>query len=155
MRLIGFANQHFAPMGNGRKFSEDQISNEEILVTLQGTIQEVYLTLAVVFIHFNLKMKEIISKQNLQKISINQYSKLNAVFSEISNVENELNIRQKLEKWTNSKAENLKEFLSVLEEEYTLKFNFNPLLEFKSQNGRSNSTKLTFLNLDRIPCFFP
>lgn len=115
--LVDFYNCNFVEKGsqNTAGYSYLQTLDTKSMKDLNETVQEFYLTLAMIFKYFNDRLAEIIALRNNENMSLQQFTQMVKVFEYITNYfQNDLQLNEKLNSWIVSDKESIRKPLQRL-----------------------------------------
>jgi len=151
--LLEFYNDHFVDKNNYNPSSYPylQILDSKAQKDLHETVQEFYLTLAMIFKYFNDRISEVIQLRNIENISLKQFSKLVAVFEYIMEYfQGTLKLEEKLNSWILSDKDSIKKPLLKLVSTLNDKITLSPLQNLMIELERSNIPNYFILKYFRL-----
>lgn len=115
-----------------------QVLDVKAMKNLNETVQEFYLVIENILKNFSNKIMEIIELNNVAHITINQFSKLNTIFHEITSYfDSELQLNKTLNSWIVSDKEGIRKPLMNLVAGLTDKVNIVTIKTLKIDYERS------------------
>jgi len=127
--LVEFYSNNFVEKGahNAAGYSYLPVLDTKSMKDLNETVQEFYLTLAMIFKYFNDRLAEVINLRNNENITLQQFTKLVKVFDHITNYfQNDLQINEKLNSWIVSDKEGIRKPLIKLTSSLSDKITISP-----------------------------
>jgi len=127
--LVEFYSNNFVEKGahNAAGYSYLPTLDTKSMKDLNETVQEFYLTLAMIFKYFNDRLAEVISLRNNENITLKQFGKLVKVFDHITNYfQNDLQLNEKLNAWIVSDKESIRKPLLKLTSSLSDKITISP-----------------------------
>jgi hypothetical protein len=125
--------------------SDLPLLDTKAMKNLNETVNEFYLTLGMIFKYFNDKMSEIINSFKMENINITQFSKLVAIFEEITNYfQNQMRLEERINSWIVTEKDSIRKPLLRVVSNLTDKITISPL-----QNLRIDCEK----SINYLPCY--
>jgi len=108
--------------------SDLPLLDTKAMKNLNETVNEFYLTLGMIFKYFNDKMSEIINSFKMENINITQFSKLVAIFEEITNYfQNQMRLEERINSWIVTEKDSIRKPLLRVVSNLTDKITISPL----------------------------
>ena len=146
--LVAYYNSNFVEKSNQSNggYSFLPVLDNKSMKDLNETVQEFYLTLAMIFKYFNDRLAEVINLRSTDNISVKQFTKLVTVFEYITNYfQGTLQIDEKLNSWIVSDKEGIKKPLLRLVSSLSDKITLSPTQTLIIEIERSKTSLWTFL----------
>lgn len=122
------------------EYSGIQVLDQKSMKNLTETVNEFYLTLAMLMKFFNEKMSEIIAMAKIESVSVDQFSKIIQTFEEINKFfQNTMKIDEMLSSWVVTDRETLKKPLNKLISALMEKISISTLQNLRSDIEKSNN----------------
>lgn len=116
-----------------------QILDQKTLKNLTETVNEFYLTLAMLMKFFNERLSEVISMVKIESGSVDQFSKVIQIFEEINKFfQNTMKIEDILTSWVATSRETLKKPLNKMISSLMEKISLSTLQNLRSDIEKSN-----------------
>lgn len=128
--LVEYYNHNFVEKGGApsTSYPYTQTLDTKAMKDLNETVQEFYLTLAMIFKYFDDRMTEVINIRSFENISIQQFTQLVGVFERIIDYfHNTLQIEERLNSWIVSDKESIKKPLLRLVSSLSDKITISPI----------------------------
>jgi len=140
--LVDFYNRNFVEKGsqNAGGYSYLQTLDTKSMKDLNETVQEFYLTLAMIFKYFHDRLAEIVALRNNENISLQQFAQMVKVFEYITNYfQNDLQLNEKLNSWVVSDKESIRKplirLVSGLSDKITISPTQNLFIQLQRGTG--------------------
>lgn len=120
------------------EYSYLQVLDTKSMKNLNETVQEFYLTLAMVFKYFNDRLAEVINLRTTDNITIQQFTKMVHVFEQITDYfHSTLHLEEKLNSWIESDKDSIKKPLQRLVATLSDKITVSPIQSLMIEWQRS------------------
>jgi hypothetical protein len=136
--LVDHYDKSYVDKASQNDYSDAPVLDVKAMKNLNETVNEFYLTLGMIFKFFNDKMSEIINNYKSDNITIIQFSKLVAIFEEITNYfQNQMRLEERINSWIVTDRESIKKPLLRVVSNLTDKISISPLQNLRVECEKS------------------
>lgn len=152
--LVTHYNQNFVDKQEVDNPQNLPVLDVKAMKYLNETVQEFYLAFSLVLKYFNDRITEIISMNNVEQMTVNQFAKLSAICQEIIHYfDSDLKLHQSLNSWIVTNKETIRKPLLNLASSLADKVSIVPIRNLKIEYERSNSFYHSKANCYRVHIF--
>lgn len=147
--LVTHYNQNYAEKQDTENPQNLPVLDVKPMKYLNETVQEFYLAFSLVLKYFNDRITEIISMNNVEQMTVNQFAKLSAICQEILHYfDSDLKLHQSVNSWITTNKESIKKPLMNLASSLADKISIVPIRNLKIEYEKSNY----FLSFTQANC---